>query len=66
MTGCRGEEGTEPIEVGARSRAAAPLLEEELAEVVQASDKDASWAPPLGGFSGHDQLGGDTEADPTR
>lgn len=42
------------------------LPEEELAEVVRASDKDASWAPPpLGGLSGHDRLGGGTEADPT-
>lgn len=28
-------------------------------EAVRASDKDASWTPPFGEFSGHVQLGGD-------
>lgn len=38
--------------VGARSRAAAPSLLKETAEVVRRSDQDAPWASPFGGFPG--------------
>lgn len=50
--------------VGAPSRAAAPSLLKETAEVVRRSDQDAPWAPPLWRFSRYDQQGGDPGAVP--
>ena len=48
--------------MGAQYRAAAPLCQKGPAEVIRASDQDASWAPPVGGR--HVQLAGGLEVDP--